>query len=96
MELKVNNLKSNLPPNATVTLSSNPNGTETIEIAIPINADLIYLSYPRLFRTVKTVNEIWLAAFTVDFPVIEHNFGGYAFEAETFIFQRNQFKTNRS
>ena len=89
-------LKPNLPPEAMVTLSNNPDGPETIEIAIPLDAGLIDLSYPRLFGTVKTVNGTWSAAFTVDFLLLENDSGDYTFEAETYFFQRTQFKTKQA
>ena len=89
-------LKPNLPPEATVTLSNNPDGPETIEIAIPLDAGLIDLSYPRLFGTVKTVNGTWSAAFTVDFLLLENDSGEYVFEVETYFFQRTQFKTKQA
>jgi len=88
--------KPNLPPNATIILSNNPDGTETIEIAIPFDADLIDLSYPRLFGTVKTVNGTWSAAFTIDFLLLENDSGDYNFEAETYSFQRTQFKSKQA
>jgi len=85
----------NLPPNATITISNNPDTPETIEIAIPLGTNSIDLSYPRLFGTVKTVNETWSAVFLVDFLLLESDSGDYVFEAETCSFQRTQFKTKQ-
>ena len=88
--------KPSLPPKATVTLSNNPDGIETIEIAISFDANLIDLRYPRLCGSVKTVNGTRSAAFTVDFLLLENDSGDYTFEAETRYFQRTQFKTKQA
>jgi len=93
MEITVQQSKSYLPPEATITLSNNSDGLETIEIAVPFDIDQIDLSYPRLFATVKTVNNTWSANFTVDFLLLENDNGDYVFEAETLPINRTQFRT---
>ena len=93
MEITVQQSKSYLPPEATITLSNNSDGLETIEIAVPFDIDQIDLSYPRLFATVKTVNNTWSANFTVDFLLLENDNGDYIFEVETIPVRRTQFRT---
>jgi len=92
----VKSIESNLPLNATISLYNNSDGTETIEIAIPYSDNLIDLGYPRLSGRVKTINGTFSAAFTIDFLLLENISGDYIFEAETYTFQRNQFKTKQA
>jgi len=89
----VNQSKTSLPLNVITTISNNSNGQEIIEIAIPLDDDLIDLGYPRLSGTYKTVNGTWSATFSIDFLLLEKSDGDYVFEAETVSINRNQFLT---
>jgi len=96
MEITVQQSKSYLPPDATITLSNNSNGNETIEIAVPIDGNLIDLGYPRLYGSIKEINNTWSVKFTLDFLLLENDNGDYVFEAETIPVSRTQFRTKDS
>ena len=96
MEITVQQSKSYLPPDATITLSNNSNGNETIEIAVPIDGNLIDLGYPRLYGSIKEINNTWSVKFTLDFLLLENDNGDYVFEAETIPVSRTQFRTKES
>lgn len=96
MEIAVQHSKSYLPSNTTIMISTNSDGSETVEIAVPFDIDQIDLSYPRLFATVKTVNGTFSANFTIDFLLLENDNGDYVFEAETIPVSRTQFRTKES
>jgi len=89
----VNQRKSYLPPNATTNVSNNSNGKDAVEIAVPIDDDLIDLGYPRLSGTFKIVNGTWSVKFIIDFLLLEKSDGNYVFEVETVSINRNQFRT---
>jgi len=93
MEITVNQPKLYLTANATTTISNNSNGQDIIEIAVPLDGELIDLGYPRLSGTYKVVNGTWSATFSIDFLLLEQSDGGYVFEAETVSINRNQFLT---
>jgi len=78
----VNLPRSYLPPHAT-NISNTPNGKYTVEIAVPINGDLVDLGYPRLFGTFKIVNGTWSVKFIIDFLLLEKSDDDYVFEVET-------------
>jgi len=88
--------KSYLPFNAFTTIFNDPNGIESIEIAVIIDNEYIDLAYPRLLGTFKVVNETWSVSFVIDFLLLEKSDGDYAFEAETRVINRNQFKNKES
>jgi len=102
MEITVQQSKSFLPSNATITLfynstiPNNSNGFDSVEIAVPLDGDLIDLSYPRLLPTVKTVNNTWSANFVIDFLLLEDDYDDYLFEAETSRINRTQFKSKEA
>lgn len=96
MEITVQQSKSFLPSNAITTVSISSNRLETVEIAVPFDIDQIDLGYPRLYGTIKMVNNTWSANFVIDFLLLEDNDGEYIFEAETKKFQRTQFRTKES
>jgi len=85
--------KSYLPANATTTIYNNSNGKEIIEIAVPMDDNLVDLGYPRLSGTFKIVNGTWSVKFSIDFLLLEKSDGDYVFEAETISINRNQFLT---
>ena len=92
-------LKPKFPPEATIELSNNPNGTEVIEIGIPLdkdNSDLYNLCHPRLYGEVKKVNDTWSVNFSMDFLVLKDKWGDLIFEAETKPIVRTQFKSQES
>jgi len=89
----VNQPKTSLPLNATTAISNNSNGQEMIEIAVPLDDELVDLGYPRLSGTYKEVNGTWSATFSIDFLLLEKPDGDYIFEAETVSINRNQFLT---
>jgi hypothetical protein len=96
MEITVQQSKSYLPSDTTITLSNNSDGLETVEIAVPLTDDLIDLSYPRLFATVKTVTGTFSANFTLDFLLLEKNNGDFFFETETIRVKRTQFRSKEA
>jgi len=89
----VNQPKTYLPLNAITTITNNSNGNKTIEIAVPINGNLIDLGYPRLYGSYKVVNGTWSATFSIDFLLLQKSDGDYVFEAETISINRNQFSS---
>jgi len=93
MEITVNQSKTYLPLNATTSIFNNSSGQENVEIAVPLDNELIDLGYPRLSGTFKEVNGTWSATFSIDFLLLEKSDGDYVFEAETVSINRNQFLT---
>jgi len=92
-------LKPKFPTEAMIELSNNPNGTEVIEIGIPLdkdNSDLYNLCHPRLYGEVKKVNGTWSVNFAIDFLVLKDKWGDLIFEAETKPIVRTQFKSKES
>lgn len=88
--------RSYLPSNAFTTIFNDSDGIESIEIAVIIDNEYIDLAYPRLLGTFKVVNGTWSVSFVIDFLLLEKSDGDYAFEAETRIINRNQFKNKES
>ena len=89
----MNQSKTYLPLNATTSIFNNSSGQENVEIAVPLDNELIDLGYPRLSGTFKEVNGTWSATFSIDFLLLEKSDGDYVFEAETVAINRNQFRT---
>jgi len=95
----VQGLTPNLPREVTVDLSNKIDGTRCVEIGVLLNneeSNLYDLCHPRLFGIIKKVNQTWSVSFSIDFLLLEDRLGDPILEAETQLFTRTQFGSEKS